>query len=588
MRLPHTLLAASLALAVVSLPVESQEVQLQVLTPDDFKDTIANGVWFIEHFSPYCGHCRQFAPTWKQLVDEIEKTPDPGIHLAQVNCAVNGDLCTANGVKGYPQMNLYKNGEFIETWHKARNYDDLLAYLRQHAEPSHPHTLPPYDAASDADLDADLPPAGVDPNPHGEVLSLNSKNFYGYLSEGPLFVKFFAPWCGHCKKLAPHWTKLAEAMKHRMAIAEVDCEAEPKLCKQQGVTGYPMLYYYEGGEKTEYVGGRKIGPLQSWAEKAAAPSVLEITTTDELDTRLNEDPVVFLALHSGSDKALVTSLQQAASSLLGSAQLLLSSSPDIYTQLSLPASSPVLLVLKDGALAPTASLPLIAHPPPAAIKDFLTKHKLPTALELTQETFQSVMSAPHRPLVVLAAVGKDDANKDAYTKSIKELARAWLAKEQAEPGKRAVVFTWMDADRWASWLKSMYGIQVVPGAEPPVVITDHAELVYWDTDARGAKIALSEVSLFSAIEGALSGTIAYNYSENIIERFARRMNKYLTALESNIFAHPLRTLTIFVLFMGALFYALKRWVFDDISDLDAGRYNPEREKQVKKAANRLD
>lgn len=80
----------------------------QVLTPQDFKQTIADGVWcvfcieplilffnkesrFIEHFSPYCRHCRNFEPTWNRVVDNFEKEkPDLGIHLAQVNCALNG------------------------------------------------------------------------------------------------------------------------------------------------------------------------------------------------------------------------------------------------------------------------------------------------------------------------------------------------------------------------------------------------------------------------------------------------------------------------------------------------------------------
>ncbi|KAI0665820.1 hypothetical protein C8Q78DRAFT_933526, partial [Trametes maxima] len=57
---------------------------------------------FVKHFSPYCGHCRNFAPTWKQLVEPTESKPDPGIHLARVNCAVNGDLCRKNGIDGLP------------------------------------------------------------------------------------------------------------------------------------------------------------------------------------------------------------------------------------------------------------------------------------------------------------------------------------------------------------------------------------------------------------------------------------------------------------------------------------------------------
>lgn len=86
-RLPLSLLITSFALTCSSLPVRSAS-----LTPDNFKSTIAKGVWLIEHFSPYCPHCRAFAPTWEKLAEENEKAVDPGVRLAQVNCAVHGGM----------------------------------------------------------------------------------------------------------------------------------------------------------------------------------------------------------------------------------------------------------------------------------------------------------------------------------------------------------------------------------------------------------------------------------------------------------------------------------------------------------------
>lgn len=81
--------------------------------------------------------------------------------------------------------------------------------------------------------------------------------------------------CGHCKKLAPHWTQLAGLMRHKLNVAEVNCEAHSALCKQQGVSGYPMLFYYGGQSagKTEYTGARKIEQLKAFAEKVSGPFV---------------------------------------------------------------------------------------------------------------------------------------------------------------------------------------------------------------------------------------------------------------------------------------------------------------------------
>jgi hypothetical protein len=93
MRLLKALTELPLSLVLTTLSVVSSVsgAQLQQLTPANFKDSTARGLWFVEHFSPYCVHCRQFAPTWEKLVGDCEKEI-PSVHLAQVDCSVNGGV----------------------------------------------------------------------------------------------------------------------------------------------------------------------------------------------------------------------------------------------------------------------------------------------------------------------------------------------------------------------------------------------------------------------------------------------------------------------------------------------------------------
>jgi len=85
-----------------------------------------------------------------------------------------------------------------------------------------------------------------------------------------LFVKFFAPWCGHCKKMKPDWDKLAEELadSSKVLIADVDCTADGKpLCDAKGVKGFPTIKYFsppdEEGE--DYKGGRDFDSLKKFA-----------------------------------------------------------------------------------------------------------------------------------------------------------------------------------------------------------------------------------------------------------------------------------------------------------------------------------
>jgi thiol-disulfide isomerase/thioredoxin len=85
MLLPLTLLYSSLFITTSALPVGAASSEL---TADTFTKTIEHGLWFVEHFSPYCGHCQQFEPTWKKLVEDSEKE-FPQVKFATVNCVVH-------------------------------------------------------------------------------------------------------------------------------------------------------------------------------------------------------------------------------------------------------------------------------------------------------------------------------------------------------------------------------------------------------------------------------------------------------------------------------------------------------------------
>jgi thiol-disulfide isomerase/thioredoxin len=176
-------------------------------------------------------------------------------------------------------MNLYKNGEFMETFKGARELPRLKDFLKKYAKPEAPEPV--------AVIEAE--PSRIY-NPSGTVTVLDDSNFQATLDDGPVFAKFYAPWCvvcvlpyldlisylsrcGHCKKLAPAWKNLAQSMQNKLTVAEVDCEAHKALCKNQNIEGFPTLVFYAGGSRSDYNGGRKLEQLQKFAEKASGAYV---------------------------------------------------------------------------------------------------------------------------------------------------------------------------------------------------------------------------------------------------------------------------------------------------------------------------
>ena len=111
------------------------------------------------------------------------------------------------------------------------------------------------------------------------VLDLDSSNFDATVFDGkPSLVEFFAPWCGHCKNLAPTYEELADAfaapsLANKVSIAKVDADNHRDLGKRFGVQGFPTLKWFDGKSQTpeDYSGGRDLESLTKFVtEKTGA------------------------------------------------------------------------------------------------------------------------------------------------------------------------------------------------------------------------------------------------------------------------------------------------------------------------------
>ena len=78
-------------------------------------------------------------------------------------------------------------------------------------------------------------------------------------------VEFYAPWCGHCRQLAPKWRKLADALHGVVRVSAVNCEDQKALCSGRGVQGYPTIKAFKSGQWLDYNGERSASAIKDWA-----------------------------------------------------------------------------------------------------------------------------------------------------------------------------------------------------------------------------------------------------------------------------------------------------------------------------------
>lgn len=231
---------------------EVKEENGVVILTDSNYDTFIDGkdTVLIEFYAPWCGHCKKFAPEYEKIALTLKES-DPPISVAKVDATVATDLASRFEVSGYPTIKILKNGEPVD-YDGDRTESAIVERVKEVAQPD---WKPPPEA----------------------TLVLTKDNFDETVNNADIIlVEFYAPWCGHCKRLAPEYEKAAKELSERsppIPLAKVDATVENEIASRFEVTGYPTLKIFRKGKVFDYNGPReKYGIVDYMGEQAGPPS----------------------------------------------------------------------------------------------------------------------------------------------------------------------------------------------------------------------------------------------------------------------------------------------------------------------------
>lgn len=432
----------------------------------------------VEFFSPYCGHCKHFAPTWQTLY-EFYYTDDPvpqsagteddlnsftkyyDFHFAKVDCVANGDACASMKVNAFPTIVLFKDGERVSEKSGAQNLAAMSTWVEETLETIKPGSRvkggPKLPKVGDRTVDKPLPEPEPEPlekatasvkptltkstikatkvakpvpNPMGKSQDLTAETFQRLvtMTHDPWFIKFYAPWCPHCQHLAPNWQGMSRKMEGQVNVGEVNCDVEKHLCRDVKVKGYPTILFFRGGERIEYDGLRGLGDLISFAQRTLAveEGVRDVTAAEFEELEEKEEVIFLYCYDQATTSEDFAALDRLVMSLIGHAKLVKSSDP-LLSQRFRISTWPRLLVSRDGkpsyyeALSPQ-SMRDYRH-----VLDWMQSVWLPIVPELTASNAREIMD---NKLVVLGILSRDRPEEFVSAKrEIKNAALEWIDKQ---------------------------------------------------------------------------------------------------------------------------------------------------------------
>jgi len=123
------------------------------------------------------------------------------------------------------------------------------------------------------------------------VYILTTKNFDDFVNnEEFTVVEFYAPWCGHCKHLAPEYASASKELAKDdppIKIAKVDATVETELGTRFGVRGYPTLKIFRFGKDSEYDGPRDSAGIVRYI-RSKAGSAYRSLDSEEAERKFRE------------------------------------------------------------------------------------------------------------------------------------------------------------------------------------------------------------------------------------------------------------------------------------------------------------
>ncbi|KAI8364940.1 hypothetical protein BD560DRAFT_354777 [Blakeslea trispora] len=414
--------------------ISVEAAQISEISPEAV-DAKQDGTLVVEYYRPECSSCADFEPTWTKLVEKYQDQ----VSLNRLNCATHTSYCQEKGIVRFPTIQSNINGGDWKEFTGELTYPNVDRFIQENHMPK---------------------------NLEGTSIELKRSAQLEAMIESkePWFIKFYAPWCGHCKNLQPVWIDMARRLKGKVNVAEVNCEDNRAICQDYKVTGLPTLSYYVHGASLKYNGPRELEKLVDYAIKMSGSPVHKVENETKLKELLKESDVSLVYVTGQQDDGDLHVLEKAAPQFMETVPFYTTSDPKVASHFGLKTSQlPAAIIVKDNDH-------IVYDGDISQIANWVHQERHPLLTRIMPHNSNSILKG--QDLVVLGITQSHDA---PYEDKMRNLARKF--KEQKKKTEE-VVFAQLDGKKYGNFIARVYNIQ--SNKLPTLIVLDPKNEMYYN------------------------------------------------------------------------------------------------------------
>ncbi|XP_060062707.1 protein disulfide-isomerase TMX3-like [Ylistrum balloti] len=272
------------------------------------------------------------------------------------------------------------------------------------------------------------------------VLELDER-FLEVHKEAPWLVEFYAPWCGHCKKLEPTFHQVSLSLRNTpVKVGKLDCTRFSSVASEFGVKGFPTIKFFNGENIYTHKGDRSKEDILEFVNRAKGPAVRNLASKGKFDEANNQhkDSAFFLYLGRQDPVDDMFSKYSNVAEQMLIQSYFYAANPTVLPNNIKPAVVPTVLAFKDQEVveyqAPDGIVTM------SSLQDWVNSERFPAFPLVTGANINDI--AESGKIMVIMVYNDEDSKSKTDSERIKDMLKL-LATQHKDRFHRGFQFLWM-------------------------------------------------------------------------------------------------------------------------------------------------